>query len=151
MDAASHCRALAARARFGALATMARERSGYPFATLVALAFDDRHCPLLCLSQLAEHTKNLLASPHASILVTEDTAGVDPLASGRMTLVGPCTRVPPEQAEAARERFLAAHPEAAGYAKFADFAMWGLAVEEVRWVGGFGRMEWVAPGAFAGE
>jgi putative heme iron utilization protein len=138
------CRALASRARHGSLATLARDRTCWPFTTLVALAFDDGLRPLLCISALAEHTKNLLASPQASILVADAAEGVDPLASGRMTLVGPCARVPDDEVATARTTFLAAHPEAAGYATFADFAMWRLEVEGVWWVGGFGSMEWVA-------
>ncbi len=66
-----------------------------------------------------------------------------------MTLVGPCARVADDQVAAARAMFLAVHPEAAGYVAFADFAMWRLEVEGVWWVGGFGRMEWVAPGDLA--
>jgi putative heme iron utilization protein len=103
----------------------------------------------MCISALAEHTKNLLASPRASILVTDAAEGVDPLASGRMTLVGPCARVADDQLPGARATFLAAHPEAAGYATFADFAMWRLDVEGVWWVGGFGRMEWIPPADLA--
>ena len=150
MDGPSQCHALAARARYGALATIARE-SGHPFATLVALAFDARRRPLLCLSELAEHTKNLLSCPNASILVTEAAEGTDPLASGRMTLVGRSARVGLEEADAARDTFLAVHAEAAAYSRFKDFAMWRFEVQEVRWVGGFGRMEWVATGAYTGE
>jgi putative heme iron utilization protein len=139
---AESCRELASRARHGALATTARDPLGFPFATLVAVAFDGRGRPLLLLSKLAEHTKNLEASPRASLLVT-DAAAADPLASGRMTLVGTCARVPEEESEAARAAFLAAHPEAKLYAGFVDFAIWRLEVAHVRWVGGFGRMDWV--------
>src|SRR5579885_2609522 len=97
-DAASTCRALARRARFGALATVARDPAGWPFATLVAVAFDGRGRPLLLLSRLAEHTKNLEACDRASLLVGEDGPG-DPLAGGRMTLVGTCARVPDGERE----------------------------------------------------
>ena len=146
MDAAEACRALAARSRYGALATVTRapDRPGWPFATLVALAFDEGLRALLCLSALAEHTKNLTACSYASVLVTE--AGTpDPLASGRMTIVGRCARVAANEADDARRTFLGVHPEAAGYASFADFAMWRMDPEGAWWVGGFGRMEWVRP------
>jgi putative heme iron utilization protein len=152
-DALSSCRALAARARFGALATVARDPAGFPFATLVAVAFDGRGRPLMLLSRLAEHTKNLEACPRASLLVVPglvpgSSDGVpapsgDLLAAGRMTLVGPCALVPEGEAAQARADFLAAHAEAASYASLADFAPWRLEVEHVRWVGGFGRMSWV--------
>ncbi len=145
MSALLSCRSLAKSARHGCLATLARERTGWPFATLVALAFDDQVRPLVCISALAEHTKNLRASPHASLLVTGAVDGGDPLGSGRMTLLGPCTPVPDDEVAAARSTFLRAHPEAAGYVTFKDFAMWAMQPQDVWWVGGFGRMEWVRP------
>jgi heme iron utilization protein len=151
------CRDLAAVARFATLATVAREPAGWPFATLVAVAFDAEGRPLLLLSKLAEHTKNVEACSRASLLVSaahgaQAAEAVDPPAEGRMTLVGEFSRVRVPGAEAtgaenaltaARARFLAVHPEAAGYASFADFGFWCMNVAHVRWVGGFGRMEWV--------
>ena len=142
------CRALAARARFASLATVARDPRGWPFATLVAVAFDARGRPLLLLSKLAEHTKNLQADPKASLLVSDAEAG-DPLAAGRMTLVGEAALVAADERTAAREAFLATHPDAATYVSFADFGMWRIEVSQVRWVGGFGRMTWIAGADYA--
>jgi hypothetical protein len=152
MDVASSCRVLARRARFGALATVARDPAGWPFATLVAVAFDAAGRPLLLLSGLAEHTKNLVASDRASLLVIEPSPGLpaldpssgyDPLGAGRMTLVGACCRVPAREHDDVLAVFLGAHPEAASYATFPDFATWRLEVKHARWIGGFGKMEWV--------
>jgi len=171
------CRELAARARFGALATVARAAAApaeagdpgplgppaWPFATLVAVSFDEQGRPLLLLSRLAEHTKNLEVCPRASLLVSaaEGAQSADPLALGRMTLLGECRRLErspggreSEAADAAsdaRARFLAAHPEAGGYATFPDFDMWRLDVVQVRWVGGFGAMDWVSGADYTHE
>jgi putative heme iron utilization protein len=154
-QAPSPCRRLAASSRFGALATLAREPAGWPFPSLVAVAFDERGQPFFLLSRLAEHTKNLEASACASLLVSEPPEGKlaawDPLAQARMTLVGRCDQVPQYEIEGSRARFLAAHPQAAAYASFADFAFWRLDVAHVRWVGGFGRMEWLSGEAYAAE
>jgi putative heme iron utilization protein len=139
---ATACRTLASRARFGALATVARDPAGWPFVTLVAVSFDERGRPLLLLSRLAEHTKNLVACARASLMVS-DASGGDPLASPRMTLVGECARVTGEETENERVVFLTAHPEAAAYASLADFEPWRLEVAHVRFVGGFGRMSWL--------
>jgi putative heme iron utilization protein len=153
------CRELAAAARFGTLATIARDPAGWPFATLVSVAFDESGRPLFLLSRLAEHTQNLEACARASLLVggAHGVEAIDPLAQGRMTLVGECVRVPSERAAqpenalaATRARFLEVHPEAAGYVSFADFGMWRMEVARVRWVGGFGRMEWLGGEEYAG-
>src|SRR5262245_61357496 len=115
---AERCRTLVAQARSATLCTLARDPEGYPYGSLVTVAFDDEGRPLLLLSALAEHTGNLAAHPEASILVAEALGeGGDPLALGRATLLGPCRKVTGEPAAAARERFLAVHPRASYYVR----------------------------------
>jgi putative heme iron utilization protein len=148
---ADRARALVAGARFGALATVALEPEGHPFASLVAYVDDGAGHPVLLLSALAEHTRNARADPRASLLVTGDaTAGGDPLAHERATLLGRLSPMADETtAPDAGARYLAAHPAAAGYAGLADFAFFRLLVASVRYVGGFGRMGWVDGGTYA--
>src|SRR5882757_272145 len=67
---AERARTLFAYARHAALATVGVEPSGYPFGSLVGHALDDAGRPLLCLSDLAEHTTNLKADPRASLMVS---------------------------------------------------------------------------------
>jgi putative heme iron utilization protein len=144
------CRDLVSRARFAALATLAEgdgrtsAEAGWPFASLVALA-DDGGRPLLLLSRLAEHTKNLERCGRASLLVTDkDAAEVDPLAAARVTILGTCARVPEVERALAASKFLSAHPGSAEVLGFGDFALWRLEVARLRWVGGFGRMGWLS-------
>ncbi|HEY4119136.1 MAG TPA: pyridoxamine 5'-phosphate oxidase family protein [Byssovorax sp.] len=145
---AALARALVATARSAALATFAREPAGFPYASLVAVTCDERGRPLLLLSRLAEHTQNLAARAEASLLVAEDAPG-DPLAAGRVTLIGACARVVDAETAAARARFLAAHPSAAAYVDFADFAFHRLEPAALRYVGGFGRMSWISAEDYA--
>ena len=58
-------RTLLAAAHTGALATVALD-GGFPFGSLVAYTIDDVGRPLLCLSDLAEHSRNLAADARAS-------------------------------------------------------------------------------------
>jgi putative heme iron utilization protein len=146
---AARCRALVLRATSAALGTHSRDPEGYPYASLVAIAADDAGRPLLLLSRLAEHTQNLLARPEASLLVTESSsAPADPLALGRVTVLGPCRRVPDDEVAGARSTFLAAQPAAAHYVDFPDFAFYRLEPIALRFVGGFGRMSWVGADAY---
>jgi heme iron utilization protein len=146
---AERCRTLVAQARSATLCTIARDPAGYPYGSLVTVAFDAEGRPLLLLSALAEHTGNLAAHPEASILIAEALAeGGDPLALGRATLLGPCRKVTAEPAAAVREQFLAVHPRASYYVDFKDFAFYRLDVEAVRYIGGFGRMSWVSAEAY---
>jgi heme oxygenase (biliverdin-IX-beta and delta-forming) len=124
-----------------ALATIAAG-SGYPYASLVTVATDATGAPIFLISGLAQHTRNLLSDPRASILFDGTGAAGDPLQGARVTLYGRAEKV---TEEAARSRFLARHPEAAFYADFPDFAFWRLAVEGAHYIGGFGRIVDLAP------
>ena len=131
---------MAARISTGTLCTLALEPEGYPYGSFVTVAFDDGQ-PVFLISGLAEHTKNLERDPRASLLVAEGGAD-DPLANGRVTMLGPCARVDGDGGSA-RVAFLAAHPNAAYYADFRDFAFWKLQVNSIRYIGGYGRMSWI--------
>jgi hypothetical protein len=141
---AERCRTLVRNARSATLCTLARDPAGYPYGSLVTVALDDAGRPLLLLSTLAEHTTNLLARPEASILITEPIGTHDqPLALGRVTILGLCAAVPKEDTRV-RETFLAQQPSASYYVDFSDFAFYRLEPSALRYVGGFGRMSWVS-------
>lgn len=128
------------RTPFGALATQASRMPGYPFATALPFVPDERHCPVFLLSGLAEHTKNLLDNPKASLLVTApDQPNV--LESPRMTLVGDVGRV--DATPALRTRYVRYLPEAEQYLELGDFAFFRLVPKRVRYIGGFAQMGWL--------
>ncbi len=137
---AERARTLVAQMTTGTLCTLAAEPAGYPYGSFVTVAFDDGN-PVFLVSTMAEHTRNLQRDPRASLLVAE-RGSTDPLANGRVTLLGPCTQVGADDGSA-RTAFLAAHPNAAYYADFGDFAFWKLRVESIRYIGGYGRMSWL--------
>ena len=137
---AERARTLVGQMTTGTLCTVAAEPEGYPYGSFVTVAFDDGN-PVFLVSTLAEHTRNLQRDPRASLLVAE-SGSEDPLANGRVTLLGPCRQVDGDGGSA-RVAFLATHPNAAYYADFRDFAFWRLEVESIRYIGGYGRMSWV--------
>ena len=151
VEAASKCREIATRARSATLATLARDPAGYPYASLVAVAWDADARPLLCISALAEHTKNLAAHKEASLLIVEQApAGADPLSLGRVTMIGPCEPVAEGERAEARATFLRAVPSSATYVDLRDFAWYRLDPVSLRYVGGFGRMTWLDGAAYRG-
>ena len=136
---AAAVRELLRRASRACLATLTE--GGAPYASLVLTADDGRGAPLLLLSDLAEHAKNLKRDQRASLLVeTAEPAG-DPLASARATFLGEAERVVDDLAKAT---FVARHPSAAGYAGFRDFALYRLLVARIHLVAGFGRIDWIS-------
>jgi hypothetical protein len=146
MSAAAEARALVASTNVATLATLSAD--GAPWASLVAYAAPAADgAPVLCVSDLAEHGRNLARDARASIVVADAVApGADPLAAGRVTLAGTARRTADA---AARAAYLAAVPGAEAYIDFADFTLYVLSVERVRWVGGFGRMQTVEAADYA--
>jgi hypothetical protein len=128
-------RLLVRQARTAALSTIAR-RSGHPFGSLVTVACEPDGTPIVLLSTLAAHSRNLADDPRASLLFVEGGLG-DPQQGGRVTLVGALERI--DDDAAARRRYLTRNPDAALYAGFADFAFFRLELEDAHLVAGFGR------------
>ena len=144
---AEYARSLAATYSRGTLSTL--NDDGYPFGSVVLYVLDDRGQPVMLLSELAEHTKNIRRDGRASVLVSSTVMpGDDPMALPRVTLIGALTQVPDAELPSVRARFLEAHPSAESYVGFGDFAWWSLDLESVRFVGGYGRMSWVDVDAY---
>ncbi|MGD9797270.1 MAG: HugZ family protein [Acidimicrobiia bacterium] len=132
-----------------ALATIAVEPAGYPFGSVAPYGVLADGSTVLCISSLAEHTRNLEVDARASLLVTEPRPTGDPMDNGRLTLLGPARKlVDPGEIGRAREAFLARNPDGSGYVDYRDFAFWCLTPETIRWVGGFGRMAWCTVEAY---
>jgi putative heme iron utilization protein len=144
---AERCRTLVAGSNRGSLCTLAADPEGYPYGSVATYGLDDRGNPLFFVSLMAEHTQNALRDPRGSLIDAEPVReGADPLASGRVTLLGRLSQI---DREVAQERYLAANPAAAYYIEFGDFVFYRLHVESIRYVGGYGRMSWVDAEAYA--
>lgn len=147
---AERARTLLAVQTRAALSTLSLDPPGMPFGSVITYGLDVAGRPAFFVSTMAEHTRNLDADPRASVLVVADTpSGADPLASGRVTLMGEVGEITDAtQRAAARDGYLAANPNAF-YVDYGDFRCLRLEVTGVRYVGGFGRMSWVDVAAYA--
>ena len=134
-DAKAAARKLLREGRSGALATLMAP-SGDPYCSLVNLATLADGSPLLLLSRLAVHTRNILADPRVSLMIDERRAG-DPLEGARVMLMGRAAATGDPEA---RRRYLARQPEAEAFAGFADFAVYRVALSGAHLVAGFGRI-----------
>lgn len=139
---AALARALLRSEPVAVLATTSARTPGHPFASLVPFAVAESGEPLLLLSALAQHTRNLDADPRACLLVHDAAAAAkDPRTAARAALVGRVRRVRPDEEPGARARYLERHPSARGLLGL-DFALRLLEVEEVQIVGGFAAAGW---------
>jgi hypothetical protein len=131
------------------LATLSRRHPGHPFASLMPYAVDAGGRPLLLISSMAMHTQNLQSDGRASLLIAQPDWAGDPLAAGRVTLMGHAQPVAAADVAAARAAYLAWHANARYWVDFDDFAFWRLDVMDVYFVGGFAAMDWVGAGEYA--
>ena len=146
-SAAEEARTLVAGTTQGVLASLSGD--GAPWGSVVTYGPLGDGAPVLLVSLMAEHTRNLEADGRASLVVAEPPNDDNPLDRGRVTLAGRAVQPAGEARAAARAAHLAAMPSAALYVDFDDFRLFVLAVERVRWVGGYGRMDSVDAAAYA--
>ena len=143
-DPAHEARALMRASPAATLATLLADGShrggAWPFASLVLTACAHDGAPLLLLSQLAEHTRNLEADSRVSLLFDGTAESARRLAGARVTVLG---RAAPSASSEELDRFIARHPEAREYAAFSDFGLLRVEVERAHLVAGFGRIRWV--------
>jgi len=135
--------------RQGALATLMAD-SGAPYCSLVNVAPDADGAPLLLVSALALHTKNIVSDARVSLMLDERRAG-DPLEGARIMLAGEARPAAPDDLPRIRRRYLAFHPSAAEFAGFADFSFLKVFPLGVHLVAGFGRIVDLPPARFLTE
>ncbi len=145
VDRGGLCRRLIRAQAHAVLATsLAGDHGGGPYASLVAVACDLDASPLLLISDLAQHSRNIAADNRVSLLF--DGGGLlgaeDPLAAPRLSLLGEAARCDDKRLLA---RFVARHPSAAAYAGFADFHLYRVSMGRGHLIAGFGRISWVEP------
>lgn len=145
IDPAPFCRRIIRAADRAALATTAIKGKGgvggpWPYASLVLTTCDEQGNPLLLISDLADHTRNLRADPRVSLLY-DGTGGLDePLTGPRITLQGEAEQI---EDGAVMDIYLDRHPSAKIYAEFTDFHLFRIRPLRAHLVAGFGRIHWV--------
>ena len=122
-------------ARSGALATLMQD-SGDPYCSLVNVATTVGGAPVLLLSKLAMHTKNILYDARVSLMLDERKEG-DPLEGARVMFMGRCVR---DNDAATPIAYLRRHPDAELYANFSDFSFYRMEIGGAHLVAGFGRI-----------
>jgi putative heme iron utilization protein len=145
-EPAKLAKSLLRRSRQGALATL-MAGSGDPYCSLVNLASHPDGSPILLISRLAIHTRNILADGRVSLMLDERAPG-DPLEGARIMLSGQAEQGEDDEVELLRRRYLAAHPSAADLVSFKDFSFFRIRPTGTHLVAGFGRIVDLPPERF---
>ncbi|MDX1696611.1 MAG: pyridoxamine 5'-phosphate oxidase family protein, partial [Ketobacteraceae bacterium] len=137
---------------YGVLSTLSVKFSGHPFGSVVPYCLDYQGRPLILISRLAQHTRNLQQDPRLSLLVldrappgTRGGNGGNVQTDARLTLVGKAIRVTdPAQIEACAQRYYRHFPDTAGYHSELDFEFYSLVTDTLRFIPGFGQACWLS-------
>ena len=116
------------------------ELNSWPYASLVLIATDFYGAPLLFISSLAEHTKNISHNSKVGLLLDGTEGSTNRLAEKRITLLGKAIKV---DSLVAWNRYLSRHQEAEIYASFSDFSLYKIDVKYAQIVAGFGKIQWL--------
>jgi putative heme iron utilization protein len=144
MSVALEARRLLRKNRFGMLATLSKKFSGHPFGSITPYILDHDARPVILISTLAEHTKNIENDIRASLLVHETGGNVQ--AEARITVLGNCARM--QDQEQVKTRYLRYFPNASGYFDTHDFFFYRIEPIMIRFIGGFGEIHWIEAKSF---
>ena len=139
-------KSLLRRSRQGALASL-MAGSGDPYCSLVNLASHPDGSPILLISRLAIHTRNVLSDARVSLMLDE-RAGGDPLEGARIMVAGRAEEAAFDEREILRRRYLSAHPSAEAFVDFKDFSFFRIRPFGAHLVAGFGRIVDLKPELF---
>ncbi|AHL76566.1 heme iron utilization protein [Stutzerimonas stutzeri] len=142
-ETAKHARQLLLKEYRGVLSTHSRSMPGFPFGSAVPYCLSEEGWPLILISRIAQHTKNLQSDPRCSLLVAERGAE-DVQANGRLTVLAEARKLTDAPAiDAAAARYYRYFPESSDYHRAHDFDFWVLQPVRWRYIGGFGAIHWL--------
>jgi len=128
--------------RSGILSTHSARFEGYPFGSVAPFVLDHNCQPIILISNIAEHTKNIIINPKVSLLVF--AGGEDLQANARLTLLGEAVKIYKDVDADLRARYLRYLPQAASYFDMHDFSFYRIHIHQARYIGGFGKMSWLS-------
>ena len=124
------------------LSTHSFSKTGYPFGSVTTYMTDHQGHPIIYVSHLAQHTKNIKQNPQMSLLVSQDNED-DINAGARLTLLGRAELVNQDEVEELAAKFFLKFPESQQYQDTHDFEFYRIKVDHVRYIGGFGQIFWL--------
>ena len=131
----------------GVLSTLSVDVPGFPFGSVVPYCLDRQGRPVILISSIAQHTKNVRADNKVSLIIAE--RGTDDIqAHGRVTYIGYAHQVVEDDTDTA-DRYYQYFPEAADYHKAHHFDLFYIELHRLRFIGGFGQIHWIDTKAYA--
>lgn len=138
---------------FGILSTHSVDVAGFPFGSVTPYSLTEHYNPLIFISNLAQHTHNILKDNRVSLIVLEKLnleANQDPQKYGRVSILGQATPVPKSGVENEKlyQQYFQRFPESEGYQQTHGFQLFQVSPVRIRYIGGFGKIFWLEPNQF---
>ncbi|MEM7360864.1 MAG: DUF2470 domain-containing protein [Pseudomonadota bacterium] len=151
-----NARTLLRSSELGVLSTHSKANEGFPFGSVSTYMSTMQGDAIFYISDLAQHTKNILHDPKMCLTVFQGADGEsasdeDPNAGARLSLLGSAALLPEAELEETAERFFQLYPQSRSYQKTHDFAFYKLTTERARFIGGFGDIHWISQAEWALE
>ena len=148
MDLAAEAKQFLRSTHNAILSTISTRFAGYPFGSATPFVLD-HHCqPIILISSIAEHTKNIIINPKVSLIVFDK--GEDLQANARLTLIGEAEKLEKDDADL-MARYSRYFPESVGYFAMHDFAFYRINIYQARYIAGFGKMGWMTASEISGK
>ncbi len=144
-ESVSNARALYNTRDYGVLSTISARLEGFPFGSVVPYCLDGKGMPLILISTIAQHTKNILKDERCSLTILKDSHDVQ--SNGRLCIIGNAELLPEDQV-LAQERYYRHFPNSKGYHSTHNFSFYRIKPVSVRYIGGFGAIHWFEPEDF---
>ena len=144
-DNALTARRLLNHQSFGVLSTHSIDVPGYPFGSIAPYTLNHDGEPIILISTIAQHTRNIKENNKVSLTVFDPHAD-DPQAASRLTWIGKAESIDPSDADS-RDRYLRYFPSAESYFQTHDFSFYRVGLRRARFIGGFGEIYWIEPDA----
>ena len=153
MNLAAEAREFLRNTRSGVLSSFSVKFAGYPFGSVMPFVLDHNCQPIVLISSIAEHTKNIIANPKVSLLVFQSNnlkSAEDLHANGRLTLIGEAEQLEKNDADL-MARYCRYLPESTGYLDMHDFQFYRINIVQARFIAGFGKMGWLTGKELVGK
>lgn len=125
----------------GVLSTISLAVEGYPFGSITPYCLDEKFNPILLISSIAQHTKNIEANSKVSLTIIEENSDTNKQAKGRLTYIGNAKKI--DKQDHAEDRYFRYFPESKDYLKTHDFHFFRIEPVRLRYIGGFGKIFWL--------
>lgn len=125
-------RTLLATCSTATLSTISQKYDGFPLGSMVLYATDDSGRPILSISSLSPHTKDLETNSKCSLLVARDASDISDTV---VTIIGEAETISHAESASVRSVYLRQHPDAV-WVDFGDFRFVRITPKKIRFLAG---------------